>query len=80
MKPRTIRFTFTQSVDVRVVDASGKVLMGSLQAAGSQKAVRGLPPFNVAVGNVHAVQITYRGRLVDLTSRGRTGASKITLK
>lgn len=65
---------------MRVVDANGKVLMGALQAAGSQKSVRGLPPFSVSVGNVHAVEITYRGRVVDLTSRGRSGATKITLK
>lgn len=80
IKPRTIRFSFTQSVDLRVIDAEGKVLVGSLQAAGSERAVRGLPPFTVSVGNVHAVKIVYRGRELDLTSRGRTGPAKLTLK
>ncbi len=79
-KPRTLRFTFTQSVNVEVKDADGKVLLAKLQAAGSEKAVRGLPPFTVTVGNVHAVSLVYRGRAVDLTAKGKSGAAKITLK
>lgn len=80
VKPRTIRLTFTQSVDMRVVDAEGKVLLTALQAAGTEKAVRGVPPFSLSVGNVHAVRIVYRGRDVNLTAHGRTGSARVTLK
>ncbi len=79
-KPRTLRFTFTQSVEVDVTDANGAVLLSKLQAAGTEKAVRGIPPFSVSLGNVHAVKLAYRGREVDLISRGRNGVAKLTLK
>ena len=31
VKPRTLRFTFTQSVNVDVTDANGQVLLSKLQ-------------------------------------------------
>ncbi|MFN0314875.1 MAG: RodZ domain-containing protein [Burkholderiales bacterium] len=79
-KPRTLRFTFTQSVEVEVTDANGVVLLAHLQAAGTEKAVRGVPPFSISVGNVHAVRLVYRGREVDLMSRGWNGVAKFSLK
>ncbi|MBM3776581.1 MAG: helix-turn-helix domain-containing protein [Acidobacteria bacterium] len=79
-KSRTIRFTFSQSVDVGVRDSTGKVLLGSLQAAGTEKSVRGIPPFKVYMGNVNAVKYVYRGREVDPGASGRTGAGRVTLK
>jgi type IV pilus assembly protein PilF len=79
-KPRTLRFTFTQSVWVEVKDANNEVLLSKLQAAGTHKAVRGMPPFSVAVGNVHAVTLIYRGREVDLVSRAKNGQAKVILK
>lgn len=79
-KPRTLRFTFTQSVNVEVTDANGNLLLSKLQAAGTEKAVRGMPPFSVSVGNVHAVALIYRGRPVDLVAKAKSGAAKVTLK
>ncbi|MSQ59467.1 MAG: helix-turn-helix domain-containing protein [Betaproteobacteria bacterium] len=79
-KPRTLRFTFTQSVEVEVTDANGVVLLANLQAAGTEKAVRGMPPFSISVGNVHAVRLVYRGREIDLMSRGWNGVAKFSLK
>lgn len=79
-KPRTLRFTFTQSVNVEVTDAKGTVLLSKLKSAGTEKAVRGLPPFTVSVGNVYAVSLVYRGRPVDLSGKAKNGTARITLK
>jgi cytoskeleton protein RodZ len=64
---------------VEVKDGSGEVLFSRLGSAGTEQALRGRPPLRVVVGNAHAVQVTYKGRLVDLGPHTRVDVARLVL-
>jgi cytoskeleton protein RodZ len=59
-----LRFTGQSWVEVR--DASGGVIFAQLNSAGSEKNLRGQPPFSLVIGRAQDVQLTYNGKSVDL--------------
>jgi cytoskeleton protein RodZ len=42
--------------------------------------VQGRAPLQVVVGNAHAVQVTYKGRLVDLAPHTRVDVARLVLE
>src|SRR5918999_2269581 len=65
---------------LEVRDGTGRSLVSSLHAAGTERAVRGQPPFELVVGNAAHVKLTYDGKPVDLTPHIRGEVARFTLK
>jgi cytoskeleton protein RodZ len=49
-----------------IKDASDKMILRQLNAAGSSVDVSGVPPFNLVIGNAEQTKLTYNGRPIDL--------------
>jgi cytoskeleton protein RodZ len=62
-----------------VRDRSGQLLIARLVTAGSQQSVRGVPPFDLVIGNAHAVTLTYQGKPIDLSRYTRQNVARLRL-
>jgi len=69
-----------QEAWVEVRDGDGRNLLSSLNPAGSERAVRGQPPFQVVIGNAPHVKLTYDGKPVDLAPHTRGDVARLTLR
>ena len=65
---------------LEVRDGTGRSLVSSLQPAGSERAVRGQPPFQLVIGNAAHVQLIYDGKTVELKPYTRGEVARLTLK
>ena len=74
-----MQFHFSEDAWVEVRGADGKVLLSRLNAAGTEQAIEGAPPFNLVVGNARAVRLSYRGQPVDLIPYTRDQVARFTL-
>jgi cytoskeleton protein RodZ len=75
-----LRLKFQAEAWVEVKDASGTLLFSRLGSAGSEEVVQGRAPLQVVVGNAHAVQVTYQGRVVDLGPHTRVDVARLVLE
>ncbi len=75
-----LKISFTDSSWTEVKDATGKVLLSGLVAAGNSQLLDGQPPFVVFLGNAPGVSITYNGQPFDiLPFRRGDNTARITL-
>jgi cytoskeleton protein RodZ len=65
---------------LEVKDSSGRMLISALNPAGTERTVRGQPPFEVVVGNASSVRMTYDGKPVDLRPHTKVEVARLTLK
>jgi len=65
---------------LEVRDAVGRSLVSALHPAGSERAVRGQPPFQLVIGNASHVELTYDGRRVELKPYIRGEVARLILK
>lgn len=65
---------------LEVTDGLGRQLLSSLNPAGSERVVRGTPPFSVVIGNAQHVRITYNDRPIDLAPHTKVEVARLTLK
>jgi cytoskeleton protein RodZ len=75
-----IRMIFEDESWVEVRDGSGATIFSRLNAPGTERVVRGTPPFAVVVGNAHRVKVLYQDRPVDLGPHTRVDVARITLE
>jgi cytoskeleton protein RodZ len=75
-----VRLNFARDAWVEVKDATGSIVFSQLNTAGSERIVRGQPPFQLVVGNASGVTVTYNAREVDLAPHTRTDVARITLE
>jgi cytoskeleton protein RodZ len=75
-----IRMIFEDESWVEVRDGSGETILSRLNAPGTERLIRGQPPFVVVVGNAHAVKLLYRGRPIDLGPHTRIDVARVTLE
>ncbi|MFO1319908.1 MAG: DUF4115 domain-containing protein [Burkholderiales bacterium] len=75
-----IRLSFSRESWVEVRDASGGVIFSQLNPAGTERVIRGQPPFQVTVGNAGGVSVRYNAREIDLGPSTRTDVAHITLE
>lgn len=68
-----------QEAWLEVRDGQGRSLVSSLNPAGSERAVRGQPPFEVVIGNAAHVRLTYNGKPVDLAPHIKGEVARFTL-
>jgi cytoskeleton protein RodZ len=65
---------------IEIRDASDRTLISSLNPAGTERAIRGRPPFNLVIGNASNVRLTYNGQPVDLKPHTKVEVARFTLK
>ena len=75
-----IRLSFSRESWVEVRDASGAIVFSQLSPAGSERTVRGQPPFQVTVGNAGGVNVNYNSKDIDLGPHTRSDVAHITLE
>ena len=75
-----IRIVFEDESWVEIRDGSGDTIFSRLNAPGTERLIRGQPPFVVVVGNAHAVKLLYRGKSIDLGPHTRVDVARVTLE
>ena len=75
-----IRMVFEDEAWVEVKDGSGDTIFARLNAPGTERLIRGQPPFAVVVGNAHSVKLLYRGKPIDLAPHTRVDVARVTLE
>jgi cytoskeleton protein RodZ len=65
---------------LEVKDGAGRMLISSLNPAGSERVVRGRPPFEIVVGNASSVRLLYKDKPVDLKPYTKVEVARFTLK
>jgi cytoskeleton protein RodZ len=65
---------------VEIRSGSGKLLVASLNAAGTERLVSGLPPFDVVIGNAQQVRLIYNDKPVDLAPYVKVEVARFTLR
>jgi cytoskeleton protein RodZ len=64
---------------IEIKDSADRMLVSSLNPAGSERVVRGKPPYNLVIGNASQVRITYDDKPVDLAPHTRQDVARLTL-
>jgi cytoskeleton protein RodZ len=65
---------------IEVKDAAGRVLISSLNPAGSERVVQGRPPFALVIGNAQHVRVSYNNQPVDLQPHIKVEVARLTLR
>jgi cytoskeleton protein RodZ len=64
---------------IEIKDAADRMLVSSLNPPGSERVVRGRPPYSLVIGNASQVRITYDDKLIDLAPHTRQDVARLTL-
>jgi cytoskeleton protein RodZ len=64
---------------VEIRDSADRLLVSSLNPAGSERVVRGRPPYEVVIGNAPNVRILYDDKSVDLAPHTKGGVARLTI-
>jgi len=80
--PAQVRIVFEGESWVEVRDGSGATIFSRLNAAGTQRVIRGKPPLSLVVGNASTVKLSYHDKPVDLHPHTNMNAdvARITLE
>lgn len=78
--PGALRITCSARTWIEVLDARARVLVSRNLDAGETLALDGLAPLQVAVGNVAATQLSYKGKPVELAPRARDNVARVELR
>jgi cytoskeleton protein RodZ len=78
--PNRLVLRFDEDAWAEVTDAAGRQLVSSLHPAGTERVVRGTPPFNIVIGNARHVKVSYNNREVDLEPYVKVEVARFTLK
>jgi cytoskeleton protein RodZ len=64
---------------IEIKDSSDRMLVSSLNPPGSERVVRGRPPYSLVIGNASNVRVLYDDKLVDLAPHTRQDVARLTL-
>ena len=78
--PNRLVLRFEQDAWAEVTDAAGRNLVSSLNLAGTERVVRGAPPFNLVIGNAQHVKVIYNNREIDLQPYVKVEVARFTIK
>jgi cytoskeleton protein RodZ len=78
--PNRLVLRFEEEAWAEVTDSAGRQLVSSLNPAGSERVVRGTPPFSLVIGNAQHVKVNYNNREVDLQPHVKVEVARFTLK
>ncbi len=75
-----LHFLFNGESWVEVRGRDGKVVFSMVNAPGSERIVRGDPPFSLVIGGASGVQLSYNGSRVDLASYVTSDVARLRLE
>jgi len=78
--PNRLVLRFEEAAWAEVTDSAGRQLISSLNPAGSERVVRGRPPFNIVIGNAQHVKVSFNDREIDLQPHVKVEVARFTLK
>jgi cytoskeleton protein RodZ len=78
--PNRLVLRFEEAAWAEVTDSAGRQLVSSLNPAGSERVVRGRPPFNIVIGNAQHVKVSFNDREIDLQPHVKVEVARFTLK
>jgi cytoskeleton protein RodZ len=78
--PNRLVLRFEEAAWAEVIDSAGRQLISSLNPAGSERVVRGRPPYNIVIGNAQHVKVRYNEREIDLQPHVKVEVARFTLK
>ena len=64
---------------IEIRDSADRMLVSSLNPPGSERVVRGKPPYSLVIGNASQVSITYDNKPVDLAPHTRQDVARLTV-
>lgn len=76
----TLSFEFSGRSWLEVKDASGQVLLTGEFSDGQKQVITGKPPYQLWIGRVSAVKVSYGGHDVDLQPHAREDVARFTLE
>jgi cytoskeleton protein RodZ len=65
---------------LEVKDGAGRMLISSLNAPGSERILRGRPPFEIVIGNASSVRLVHNDKPVDLKPYTKVEVARFILK
>lgn len=75
-----IHMVFGQDSWVEVKDGNGNIVMSQINTAGSEQYLDGTPPFELTIGHASGVKLYYKGKPVDLATKGDSKVAHVTLE
>jgi cytoskeleton protein RodZ len=75
-----LQLRFEEEAWLEVTNGAGKLLVSSLQPAGTERVVHCSPPCSLVVGNASSVKMSYNDREVDLQQHARADVARFILK
>lgn len=75
-----LQLRFARDAWVEVRDGGGNVIFSQISRAGSAQELTGRPPFQLVMGNASGVELSYRGKPVDLAPHTRSDVARLTLE
>ena len=75
-----LHFVFNGESWVEVRGGDGKIVFSMINAPGSERIVRGAPPFSVVIGSASGVQLSYNGSRVNLASYVTEDVARLRLE
>lgn len=75
-----LHFLFNGESWVEVKDGFGKIVFSRVNPPGSERIVRGDPPFTLVIGGASGVQLSYNGSRVDLASFSSEDVARLRLE
>lgn len=76
---RQMQLSFSGVSWVEVRDVSNRILYSGNSMPDSRQTVRGLPPFQLVIGNAQSVKLRYEDRNIDLQPYTRVDVARLTL-
>ena len=64
---------------IEIKDSADRMLVSSLNPPGSERVVRGRPPYTLVIGNASSVRVTYDDKPIDLAPHTRQDVARLTV-
>jgi cytoskeleton protein RodZ len=64
---------------IEIKDSADRMLVSSLNPPGSERVVRGRPPYSLVIGNASQVSVIYNDKPIDLAPHTRQDVARFTL-
>lgn len=64
---------------IEIKDSADRMLVSSLNPAGSERVVRGRPPYTLVIGNASNVRVTFDDKPIDLAPHTRQDVARLTV-
>jgi cytoskeleton protein RodZ len=78
--PNRLVLRFEEDAWAEVTDSAGRQLVSSLNPAGTERVVRGRPPYTIVIGNAQHVKVNFNDREIDLLPHVKVEVARFTLK